>query len=175
MMPSQERPTRDPSIRLQRSASQNSRPNSFALKNDSLRPVGGIQTADFSSLSGNPAPTSPLAQSFEMSRSASYGLLQDDYTDISGPASSQHGDGAIRRSSSSASISRSNTLRKQKSLSRRSSLRRSNSKRSIRAGSIGGITYDDTTGVDKRSVYYTPIPTSGSPTDILANRFQGQF
>jgi hypothetical protein len=173
MMPSQDRPSRDPSIRLQRTASQQSRPNTLTLNDDSLRRTAGLQAADFSTLPGNPAATSPLAQSFEMSRSASHGPFRDDYTDISGPLGSQYGDNSLRRSSSTASISRSNTLKKQKSLSRKSSLRRSNSKRSMRAGSIGGITYDDTSGVDKRSVYYTPVPTSGSPTNILANRFQG--
>lgn len=49
------------------------------------------------------------------------------------------------------------------------------SSRSARAGSIGGIMYDDTSGIDTKSVYYTPIPTSGSPVEILAARFQGPF
>jgi hypothetical protein len=95
--------------------------------------------------------------------------LRDDFTDGSGSVY----DGNLHRSPSTAGLGRSSTtLKKQKSLSRKSSLKRSGSRRSVRGGAIGGITYDDTSGVDTRSVFYTPIPTSGSPTDILANRFQ---
>jgi hypothetical protein len=163
-MPSQDFPNHDPSIRLQRSASQLSRGNSLILKDETLRPG-----TDMSTMPGNPTASSPLAQSFEMSRSASQSGLYEDYTDTTGTVA----DGPLHRSPSAASMSRSNILRKQKSLSRRNSLKRSSSKRSVRAGSIGGITYDDTSGIDKRSVYYTPVPTSGAPTEILANRFQG--
>ncbi len=28
-------------------------------------------------------------------------------------------------------------------------------------------------GIDFNSIFYTPVPTSGNPTDVLANRFQG--
>jgi hypothetical protein len=83
---------------------------------------------------------------------------------------------ASHRSTTSATsgVSRSNTLRKQKSLSRKTSLKRSSSRRSVRAGAIGGITYNDTSGEDTRNVFYTPVPTLGSPTEILTSRFQGR-
>ncbi|KAG9948798.1 hypothetical protein KCU85_g4685, partial [Aureobasidium melanogenum] len=66
--------------------------------------------------------------------------------------------------------SRGGTLKKKASVSRRSSLGRSGSRRS-RAGSIAGL---GTPGAreDYNSALTTPIPTHGSPTDILANRFQ---
>ena len=64
------------------------------------------------------------------------------------------------------------TLRKRGSLRKRDSLRRSNSKRSVTAGSIKGTREDDD---EYNSVYHTPVPTSGNPTDILANRFQGKL
>jgi hypothetical protein len=91
-------------------------------------------------------------------------------------------DGAINRSASNASTaaykdttpSRSGTLKKRASLKRKSSLGRSGSRRSTIAGSIGGA---GTPGArdDYNSALATPIPTHGSPTDVLANRFQGVF
>ena len=54
---------------------------------------------------------------------------------------------------------------------RTGSLKRSSSKRSLAVGSIKGVggAHED---VDFNSVFYTPIPTQGSPTEVLANRFQ---
>ncbi|KAH0382010.1 hypothetical protein KCU92_g6647, partial [Aureobasidium melanogenum] len=87
-------------------------------------------------------------------------------------------DAGVNRTVSNASTaayrdmtpSRGGTLKKKASVSRRSSLGRSASRRS-RAGSIGGV---GTPGAreDYNSALTTPIPTHGSPTDILANRFQ---
>lgn len=68
--------------------------------------------------------------------------------------------------------SRSGTLRK-KSISRKTSLRRSASRKSIGAGSIKTVGFTDQE--DYNSALFTPIPTSGSPTEILANRFQGDY
>lgn len=75
--------------------------------------------------------------------------------------------------------SRSGTLKKKASLSRKGNLRRGGSRKSSRAGSVRslnlgekekyGITQDDV-----NSAFYIPIPTSGTPTEILANRFQGK-
>ncbi|KAI4729950.1 hypothetical protein E4T49_02302 [Aureobasidium sp. EXF-10728] len=88
-------------------------------------------------------------------------------------------DGGVYRSASSASTaaytgmtpSRGGTLKKKASVSRKSSLGRSGSRRSLAAGSIAGV---GTPGAhdDYNSALSTPIPTHGSPTDILANRFQ---
>lgn len=54
---------------------------------------------------------------------------------------------------------------------RTGSLKRSSSKRSLKAGSVAGIG-----NADRNREYYsystTPIPTSGTPTEVLANRFQ---
>jgi hypothetical protein len=174
MMPFHDPPMRDPSIRLQRTPSQRSKVTTSTLKDDSAALSAGHESTDLNALSSRPAATSPLAEAFELSRSASRGPMQDDYADMSTSGGSQYADTNLHRTPSSVSLSRGNTLKKQKSLSRRSSLRRSSSRRSVRAGNIGGITYDDTSGVDFRSVYYSPVPTSGSPTEVLANRFQGE-
>lgn len=66
--------------------------------------------------------------------------------------------------------SRNNTLTKKASLKKRASLRRSKSGRSLKAGSMRAEGAED----DFNSVFYTPIPTKGSPTDVLADRFQGK-
>ena len=69
--------------------------------------------------------------------------------------------------------SRSGTLKKKASIKRSGSLKRSGSRKSSR-GSIRGVPTDGAEhGYDREdSVFYTPVPTKGSPTDILADRFQ---
>ena len=82
-------------------------------------------------------------------------------------ASNVIGDGAI-------SLSRGNTLKKKPSLRRGGSLKRSGSRRSMKAGSVRSLALQATTDQDEiHSAFYCPVPTSGSPTDVLANRFQG--
>jgi hypothetical protein len=70
--------------------------------------------------------------------------------------------------------SRSGTLKKRGSVKRSGSLGRSGSRKSVHAGSIRGVTIDDgERGYSREdSVFYTPVPTKGSPTEILADRFQ---
>ncbi|KAL9096456.1 MAG: hypothetical protein Q9165_001453 [Trypethelium subeluteriae] len=81
----------------------------------------------------------------------------------------------VQRSASRASNmgtpSRSGTLKKKNSVKRASSIKRSGSRRSMKAGSIKGFG-DNAGDNDFNSVFHTPIPTSGTPTDVLANRFQ---
>ncbi|GKZ21088.1 hypothetical protein AbraIFM66951_002479 [Aspergillus brasiliensis] len=77
----------------------------------------------------------------------------------------------------SATPTRSSTLKKKASLSKRGSMRRSGSKRSLRAGSVRSLVLGDkekygADGEDPNSAFYVPIPTNGSPTEVLANRFQ---
>ena len=91
---------------------------------------------------------------------------------------------ALQRSASRASRapthnqgttpSRGGTLKKKASIKRSGSLKRSGSRKSSRAGSIRGVPTDGPEhGYDHDdSVFYTPVPTKGSPTDILADRFQ---
>jgi len=70
---------------------------------------------------------------------------------------------------------RRNTLKKKASLGRSSSLGSSSSRRSIRAGSVRSLALHSTSdSKEMNSVFYCPVPTSGNPTDGLANRFQGQ-
>ncbi|KAK3348046.1 hypothetical protein B0H65DRAFT_424062 [Neurospora tetraspora] len=72
-----------------------------------------------------------------------------------------------------ASISRSNTLKKKASLRRSGSLKRSGSRRSMKAGSVRSLALQPNPDQEEmNSAFYCPVPTAGSPTDVLANRFQ---
>lgn len=90
-----------------------------------------------------------------------------------GPSGLQRSDS--QASYASAAPSRSGTLKKKPSLSRKGSLKRTGSRRSMRAGSVRSMNlgekekYGDE---DPVSAFYVPVPTSGSPTDELAARFQ---
>lgn len=97
---------------------------------------------------------------------------------IDGPSG---GSAGPQRSASlmSPGPSRSGTLRKKASLSKKGSLRRNGSRRSMRAGSVRSLSLGDrekyhSEGVDDvNSAFVVPIPTTGNPTEVLANRFQG--
>lgn len=73
--------------------------------------------------------------------------------------------------------SRGGTLKKKSSLKRTSSLMRTSSRRSSRAGSVRSLALGEKEkygqSEETNSVFYCPIPTSGNPTELLANRFQG--
>jgi hypothetical protein len=74
--------------------------------------------------------------------------------------------------------SRGGTLKKKASLGKKASLRRSGSRKSLRAGSVRSLNLGEKEkygGDDANSAFYVPIPTSGSPTEDLASRFQGMF
>ncbi|PLN84082.1 hypothetical protein BDW42DRAFT_53252 [Aspergillus taichungensis] len=80
--------------------------------------------------------------------------------------------------SRSATPTRSTTLKKKSSLSKKGSIRRSGSRKSMRAGSVRSLVlgdkekYHSEGADDQNSAFFIPIPTSGSPTEVLANRFQ---
>ncbi|KIN00957.1 hypothetical protein OIDMADRAFT_63298, partial [Oidiodendron maius Zn] len=88
-------------------------------------------------------------------------------------------DGTLQRSNSAMSQgetltpSRGGTLKKKASLKRGSSLKRNSSRRSSRAGSVRSLALQPSGDSDEmHSAFYSPVPTSGNPTEILANRFQ---
>ncbi|KAM5431489.1 phosphatidylinositol 4,5-bisphosphate-binding protein [Microsporum ferrugineum] len=73
--------------------------------------------------------------------------------------------------------SRSSTLKKKPSLSKKGSLRRGGSRKSSRAGSVRSMNLGEKEkyGVaqdEVNSAFYVPIPTTGNPTEVLASRFQ---
>ncbi|KXH50865.1 PH domain-containing protein [Colletotrichum nymphaeae SA-01] len=69
--------------------------------------------------------------------------------------------------------SRHNTLKKKSSLRRNGSLKRSGSRRSMKAGSVRSLALQSSNDADEvHSAFHCPVPTSGNPTEALANRFQ---
>lgn len=127
---------------------------------------------------GNPPDPSMLSQS---AAQPGYGRFNEEWD------ASQRGssiiDGGIHRSNSAMSRdgavgdnllpSRGSTLKKKNSLKRSSSLGRKGSRRSSRAGSVRSLALQSAGDVDEmHSAFFSPVPTSGNPTEILANRFQ---
>ncbi|ODH51396.1 hypothetical protein GX48_02452 [Paracoccidioides brasiliensis] len=173
------------------SAAADSRPNSYMA-------LGSIVASDFQVRGGGgggggvggavqpPAPTpAPATAPTQLSRfhedlspsRRGSSLIND------GRPSGDGGD--LHRSDSQVSAALSllpsretGTLKKKPSLSRKGSLRRGGSRRSSRAGSVKSMVlgerekYGMVDGDDVNSAFYIPIPTSGSPTDVLAARFQ---
>lgn len=95
---------------------------------------------------------------------------------VAGPQGLQRSESQL--SHNSLAPSRGGTLKKKASLSKKASLRRSGSRKSLRAGSVRSLNLGDKEkygGDDANSAFYVPIPTSGNPTEELANRFQGMY
>ncbi|KAF2176418.1 hypothetical protein K469DRAFT_743020 [Zopfia rhizophila CBS 207.26] len=138
-----------------------------------------VDANDFATTPANPIESSPLSQSLQQPQRL--GRFEENF-DARTRGSSVLNDGDFpQRSASRASTlnqgaapSRSGTLKKKSSVRRTGSLKRSGSRRSLHAGSIRGVSIEDEELGSNRhnSVFYTPVPTSGSPTEILANRFQ---
>ncbi|KAJ6201441.1 hypothetical protein J3E72DRAFT_180176 [Bipolaris maydis] len=129
----------------------------------------GTGTADFAS--------SPPQPHYDRSR---LGRFEEDFDAPTRGTSVIDADMHPRSSSRSSTLnqgltpSRGGTLKKKGSVKRSASLKRSGSRKSLHAGSIRGVATDDQErGYDREnSVFYTPVPTKGSPTEILAERFQ---
>lgn len=131
---------------------------------------GGPAASDFAS---NPTDSSPLSQSLP-----NRGRTGEDYDHT---RDSTLIDGDMQRSTSNASTlaqgtpSRGGTLKKKNSVKRSGSLKRSSSKKSLRAGSIKAVQMDEGASRDYNNVFHVPIPTTGTPTDVLVDRFQGKL
>ncbi|KAH6721355.1 hypothetical protein BKA61DRAFT_627803 [Leptodontidium sp. MPI-SDFR-AT-0119] len=133
--------------------------------------TGTVAATDFGSAPAYPTDPSPLAQS------ANQGRFNEEWD------ASQRGssiiDGPMQRSNSVMSQgdtlipSRGGTLKKKASLRRTGSMKRSSSRRSSRAGSVRSLALQPAGDEDEtHSAFYSPVPTTGNPTEILANRFQ---
>ena len=83
---------------------------------------------------------------------------------------------SVMSQSQTLTPSRGGTLKKKNSLKKSGSIKRSGSRRSLAAGSVKSLALGDRDkyeGSDLYSAFFTPVPTQGNPTEILANRFQG--
>ncbi|KAI9743272.1 MAG: hypothetical protein M1818_003118 [Claussenomyces sp. TS43310] len=127
---------------------------------------------DFGTTPSNDRSLSPLSQS----NNPNYGRFNEEW-DASQRGSSIVGEPAMQRSTSVTSQgdtltpSRGGTLKKKASLKRGSSLKRSGSRRSSKAGSVRSLALQPEPNDELRSVFFSPVPTTGNPTEILANRF----
>lgn len=145
--------------------------------------VDGVEGNHFANTHSNPIDSSPLARSLEpTSGSQRRGRFEESFDAQTRGLSILMDEDLPQRSASRASTlnqgtapSRSGTLKKKSSVKRSGSLKRSGSRRSTHAGSIRGVATEDPDHPSSKhnNVFYTPVPTSGSPTEILANRFQG--
>jgi hypothetical protein len=130
---------------------------------------------DFGSAVGRPAESSPLSQAAIQQ----HGRFNEEW-DASQKGSSVLDGPTMQRSNSGLSQgeivfpSRGGTLKKKASLRRGNSLKRSGSRRSSRAGSVRSLALEPD-GDEMHSAFYSPIPTTGNPTEILANRFSGML
>lgn len=131
---------------------------------------------------GAPVDTSPLSQSVVHHD----GLGANDRDSVL--RESEVGDPAeLRRSDSQMSQSqapppsRGGTLKKKASLKRGTgSLKRTPSRRSSRAGSVRSLDLGEkeknsTAKEEMNSAFWSPVPTAGNPTEILATRFHCEF
>lgn len=105
----------------------------------------------------------------------------DGNTMVGHPGSSTAGESDTHNVTSTMSQShtltpsRGGTLKKRQSLSRKNSLKRTGSRKDSRPASVKSLTFADDVGgygSEMTSAFFTPVPTTGSPTEILANRFQ---
>ena len=130
---------------------------------------------------GLPTTSSPLSS---VEQQGSRGRFNEEFDASRRGSSVVDGDGGLRRSGSGMSQSqtltpsRGGTLKKKNSIKRSGSLRRSSSRKSLAAGSVKSLALGDHEkyeGGNLYSAFFTPVPTKGNPTEILSNRFQGEF
>ena len=127
---------------------------------------------------GAPNITSPLSQPAHQNQA------EESSGDPTGYRLGDNGAGEdMRRDNSTLSQShtltpsRGGTLKKKQSVSRKGSLKRASSRRNS-AGSVRSVAFANdgvAEGDEMNNAFYTPVPTSGNPTEILANRFQGML
>lgn len=141
---------------------------------NNLLPAGtGSAVTDFGS-SDTPTHPSPLAQQsgrfneeWDASQRGSSIIDSSDNMQRANSVMSQ-GDTLIP--------SRGGTLKKKASVKRGASVKRSSSRRNSLAGSMRSMALQPWEGLEQdemNSAFFSPVPTSGNPTEQLSIRFQG--
>ncbi len=122
---------------------------------------------------GHPTESSPLSQSVRQPQNSHFNEKFDG-----GGASARVHEQSIPPPNPTTP-SRGGTLKK--SLSKKASVKRSGSRKGPRLGDVEGSLaavekerYDHGLEDEMESATFTPVPTSGNPTEILSNRFQGK-
>ena len=141
-----------------------------------------MATAPSDFAQGAPNEASPLSQSVSQAGHAqNYSDHDTDATQVGSShvaASDMRGGTSTVSQSQTLTPSRGGTLKKRQSLSKKASLKRKDSGKRSRAASIRSFGGGDPGALpgdqmELNNAFFTPIPTTGSPTEILANRFQG--
>lgn len=140
--------------------------------------------ADFAQ--GAPTDSSPLSQSVRHDQPSRFNENLDAHhrgstlVDGNGKEPELYRSGSMVSQSNTLTPSRGGTLKKRQSLKKSGSIKRSSSRKSLRPGSVTSLAlgerekYSRGQGDELYSAFYTPVPTTGNPTDILADRFQGK-
>ncbi|KAI9723600.1 MAG: hypothetical protein M1812_000900 [Candelaria pacifica] len=130
-------------------------------------------TTDTIAQPGNPIEASPLSQSVRQSQNPRFNEEFD-----AGETPVRAHEHSVPPSNP-ATPSRGGTLKKRVSLSKKASVKRSGSRKGPRFGDVEGSLaavekerYDHGLEDEMKSATFTPVPTSGNPTEILSNRFQ---
>jgi hypothetical protein len=103
------------------------------------------------------------------------GGLHDNESVRDGPPGLQRSNSQMSQSATYVP-SRGGTLKKKAPLQKSGSLKRSGSKKSDYAGSVRSLRpgeKEKNQPEEYNNAFYCPIPTAGSPTELLSNRFQG--
>lgn len=134
--------------------------------NDSIMP-------DRSLMSGNGVDQSPLSQNTSYQ---SYGKFNEEW-DASQRGSSIIDSERYHLKHTPSVMSQGDPLlpRRGGTLKKKASLRRSSSRRSSRAGSVRSLALQPEPSDEIHSAFYSPVPTTGNPTEALANRFTGTY
>ncbi|OBT83583.1 hypothetical protein VE02_06931 [Pseudogymnoascus sp. 03VT05] len=130
--------------------------------NDSIVP-------DRSLVGGNGVDQSPLSQNASYQ---SYGKFNEEW-DASQRGSSIIDSERYQLKHTPSVMSQGDPLlpRRGGTLKKKASLKRSSSRRSSRAGSVRSLALQPEPSDEIHSAFYSPVPTSGNPTEALANRF----
>lgn len=166
-------------------AVETSRPNTIPLPSQQLMDRGyGISTkSSVPYVAGDSALTertptvgiatdlSPLSQT---SSHQNYGKFNEEWDASQRGSSILDGDRAQLNHTPSVLLQGDHLLpRRGGTLKKKASLRRSGSRRSSRAGSVRSLALQPEPSDEMHSAFYSPVPTSGNPTELLANRFTG--
>ncbi len=152
------------------------------MENQSQLPQMASGTTDMTH--GAPVESSPLSKSLDHTqRSEPYEDFEGDATQQGSSTVGGGNSDEFRRDNSTMSQShtltpsRGGTLKKRQSLKKKGSLRRSASGKNGRPDSIRSFDGEKEVysgdHAELNNAFFTPVPTTGSPTEILASRFQG--
>lgn len=140
------------------------------------RPTGKFTEEWDASRRGSSIINGPIPRAVTNSHTNDANNMSSIQRSNSSAGSTTAGAPAMMDGSNSIQVSRSNTLKKKSSMRRSGSLRRAGSRRSMKAGSVRSLALQSNADEDEmHNAFYCPVPTSGNPTEALANRFQGEW